>query len=140
MIKERLPNYTQVCVIPDFIVDEDKIQEFTDQFEEIFDTRVQYLETITTKPDLVDPENTGGRLDVFFAVHQDDIAKFAVRRLQFGIRWIEDVLSKANGYHLNPIYPEYVEGYKSWNADSNEDEDDDDKWWDHNDEENADNE
>ena len=125
MIKERLPNYTQVCVFPGLLVDEDKIQEFTDQIKEVFDTRVQYLETILTKPDLDDPENTGGRSDVFFAVHQDDIGKFAVKRLQYGIRWIEDVLSNVNGYHLNPIYPEYVEGYKSWNADGNDDENED---------------
>ena len=133
MIKERLPNYTQVCVFPGLLVDENKIQEFTDQIKEVFDTRVQYLETILTKPDVDDPENTGGRSDVFLAVHQDDIEKFAVRRLQYGIRWIEDALSNVNGYHLNPIYPEYVEGYKSWNADNNDnDEGEDDKWWDHN--------
>ena len=125
MIKERLPNYTQVCVFPGLLVDQDKIQEFTDQIKEVFDTRVQYLETILTKPDVDDPENTGGRSDVFFAVHQDDIEKFAVRRLQYGIRWIEDILSNVNGYHLNPLYPEYVEGYKSWNADPNSAEDED---------------
>lgn len=123
MIKERLPNYTQVCVFPGLLVDQDKIQEFTDQIKEVFDTRVQYLETILTKPDLDDPENTGGRSDVFFAVHQDDIGKFAVKRLQYGIRWIEDAMSNVNGYHLNPLYPEYVEGYKSWNADSNNEAD-----------------
>ena len=127
MIKERLPNYTQVCVFPGLLVDEDKIQEFIDQIKEVFDTRVQYLETILTKPDVDDPENTGGRSDVFFAVHQDDIGKFAVKRLQYGIRWIEDAMSNINGYHLNPLYPEYVEGYKSWNADGNDDENEDDK-------------
>lgn len=126
MIKERLPNYTQVCVFPGLLVDQDKIQEFTDQIKEVFDTRVQYLETILTKPDVDNPENTGGRSDVFLAVHQDDIEKFAVRRLQYGIRWIEDAMSNANGYHLNPIYPEYVEGYKSWNADSNSAESEED--------------
>ena len=137
MIKERLPNYAQVCVFPGLLVDEDKIQEFTDQIKEVFDTRVQYLETILTKPDVGDQSGeTGGRSDVFIAVHQDDIEKFAVRRLQYGIRWIEDVLSNANEYHLNPIYPEYVEGYKSWNADGNRDDDsddDDNKWWNHDD-------
>ena len=126
MIKERLPNYTQVCVFPALLVDENKIQEeFIDQFKEVFDTRVQYLETILTKPDSDDQSGTtGGRSDVFFAVHKDDIEKFAVKRLQYGIRWIEDVLSNVNGYHLNPLYPEYVKGYKSWNADSNSVEDD----------------
>ena len=126
MIKERLPNYTQVCVFPGLLVDENKIQEFTDQMKEEFDTRVQYLETILTKQDVDDPENTGGRSDVFLAVHQEDIAKFAVKRLYYGIRWIEDVMSNANGYHLNPIYPEYVEGYKTWNADSNSAESEED--------------
>ena len=38
MIKERLPNYTQVCVFPALLVDENKIQEeFIDQFKEVFD-------------------------------------------------------------------------------------------------------
>ena len=127
MIKERLPNYTQVCIFPGLLVDQDKIQEFTDQIKEVFDTRVQYLETILTKPDVDNPENTGGRSDVFFAVHQDDIEKFAVKRLQYGIRWIEDAMSNINGYHLNPLYPEYVEGYKSWNADGNDAENEDDE-------------
>ena len=63
---------------------------------------------------------------MFFAVHQDDIGKFAVKRLQYGIRWIEDAMSNVNGYYLNPIYPEYIEGYKSWNADGNRDDDSDD--------------
>ena len=126
MIKERLPNYTQVCVFPGLLVDENKIQEeFIDQFKEVFDTRVQYLETILTKPDVGDQSGeTGGRSDVFFAVHQDDIGKFAVKRLQYGIRWIEDAMSNINGYHLNPLYPEYVEGYKSWNADGNDENED----------------
>ena len=124
MIKERLPNYTQVCVFPGLLVDENKIQEFTEQIKEEFDTRIQYLETILTKPDSDDQSgNTGGRSDVFFAVHQDDISKFAVKRLHYGIRWIEDVLSNTNGYHLNPLYPEYVEGYKTWNAEPNSAED-----------------
>jgi hypothetical protein len=36
MIKERLPNYTQVCVFPGLLVDENKIQEeFIDQFKEV---------------------------------------------------------------------------------------------------------
>ena len=50
-------------------------------------------------------------------------SKFVVKRLDYGIRWIEDVLSNLNGYHLNPLYPEYVEGYKTWNADPNSAED-----------------
>ena len=36
-------------------------------------------------------------------------------------------MSNINGYHLNPLYPEYVEGYKSWNADGNDNENEDDE-------------
>ena len=80
-----------------------------------FNCRFQYLETIETKPDAGDNINeTGGRADVFMAVHKDDIAKFSISRLQYGIRWIEDVLSSVNEYHNNPIYPERVFKYKTW--------------------------
>jgi hypothetical protein len=72
--------------------------------------RVQLLETILTKPDVGVPD-TGGRCDIFLAIHEDDVAKFAVPRLGMGIRWLEDVVSKVNGYPSNPIYPDYVLEY-----------------------------
>ena len=83
-----------------------------------YNVRVQYLETILTKPDIGrdgEPiENTGGRSDILFAVHLNDIAKFAVPRLQAGIRWIEDVLAPDN--YRSPIYPKRVFQYRTWEA------------------------
>lgn len=108
---KRLEQFSQVCIWPATIVGEDKIEEFEKFMLDNFGTRVQYLEEIETFPDKGVKES-GGRNDVFFAVHNDDIGKFAVPRLSAGIRWIEDVLDKGN--YRNRIYPERVFKYKTW--------------------------
>jgi hypothetical protein len=54
---------------------------------------VEEVETLPT-PNV---EGTGGRNDVFFYVHDNDIDKFSVPRLSMGIRWWEDVLGNGNG-------------------------------------------
>jgi hypothetical protein len=84
-----------------------------------FSARTVYLEEIETFPDRDSGgrcvEGTGGRTDLFFAVHREDIGKFAVPRLAYGIRWIEDVLSEVNGGAV--LYPDRVDEYRGWNAD-----------------------
>jgi hypothetical protein len=65
---------------------------------------------------------TGGRNDVVFAVHQDDIKTFAVPRLSIGVRWVEDVLDNETRHNLeaNParpfhsIYPAHIKEYRTW--------------------------
>ncbi len=114
---ERKKQYSQVCVWPGTLIESDKIQEFEEFMLKEFNTRIQYLETIVTYPDKKGGEvieGTGGRHDVFFAVHDEDIANFSVPRLIAGIRWIEDVLSKHN--YKCKIYPERVRQYKTWEA------------------------
>ena len=80
--------------------------------------RVQYLETILTKPDLDEEGNpvpeTGGRSDIFFALHDDDVTGFTITRLSIGARWIEDVLSEMNGNRH--LYPSRVQNYCLWDA------------------------
>lgn len=98
-------NYTQLCVWPGVIVGQDKVDEFESFFKNEFNARVKYLTEIKTNPDRDKRGNsipdTGGRNDIFFYVHNDDIGHFAVPRLAIGIRWWEDVLG--NG-HEN-LYP-----------------------------------
>ena len=110
-------NHTQVCIWPGTVLGKEPVKDFEKYFLEEFKVRAQYLEEIKTKPDLEDGElviDTGGRNDIFFAVHPDDITnEFAGKRLYMGIRWIEDVLAEVN-YH-SPIYPERVFDYCSWN-------------------------
>lgn len=101
--------FTVVCVWPGTIITEEEIPEMEQFFLDELGTRVQYLETIETNQDLDNPINawTGGRSDVFLAIHNDDVAKFAIPRLQFGIRWVEDVYFNLQGH----LYPERVKQY-----------------------------
>ena len=107
--------FTQVCVWQGTTVVENKllaaeqIKEFEDLGRWFFGSRFQYLEEIKTNPTPDEP-GTGGRTDLFFAVHSEDVGKFAIPRLAYGIRWIEDVYGNESGY----LYPERVEQYKSW--------------------------
>jgi len=61
-----------------------------------FDIRVKFKCEVKTNPDLDDDgnpvEDTGGRNDLFFYIHDDDISKFAIPRIHAGIRWWEDVI------------------------------------------------
>jgi hypothetical protein len=111
--------FKQVCVWPACVVGKGKEDEFIKFMLEEFKARVQYLEEIKTTPDtnrgrLV--EGTGGRNDLFFAVHNEDLGKFTIPRLSVGIRWIDDVLAKCN--YNSRIYPERVFDYCSWNKES----------------------
>lgn len=123
----RKEHYDQVCVWPGTLVtDPSSDVPLTEQikvFEECMakdGMRVQYLEEIKTRPDQYPDKNevpgTGGRNDLFFAMHKDDVGPNAVKRLAMGIRWIEDVLAPIN-YH-SPIYPQRVFDYRSWPTDS----------------------
>lgn len=110
--------YTQVCVWPGInLGDVEDPEIFEDEVGAILGARIQYLETIITKPDMASGkpvEGTGGRTDLFFAVHEADIKRFSLARLPYGIHWIEDMISEANGG--NTMYPDYVEHYISWDA------------------------
>lgn len=102
-------NYTQLCVWQGVELNNLNTQEFENWMLENFDTRIKYETQIKTLPDLdkngCSIPYTGGRNDVFFYAHTEDIGKFAVPRLQAGIRWWEDVV----GYNDNSyLYPKEV--------------------------------
>ena len=67
---------------------------------------VQFLEAIETNPTPGEP-GTGGRSDLFFALDAKDIPKFAPWRLQFRLRWLEDIYFNGEGW----LYPERVRDY-----------------------------
>ena len=74
------------------------IEKFENWAAETFQgTRVKYLEEVKTLPD---ETGSGGRNDLFFLVHEEDVPKFAIPRLQYGIRWYEDVVSYNDHAHL----------------------------------------
>ena len=114
---QKKEHFNQVCIWPGTIVGNDKIEDFEQFMKNEHNVRIQYLEEIKTYPDKNNGqivENTGDRNDVFFAIHDEDVGKFAVPRLSFGIRWIEDVLSKNN--YKSEIYPKRVYEYKTWDC------------------------
>ena len=96
-------NYQQLCVWQGVEVGDEK-HELESWIKDKFDSRVKYLTEVKTNPDVDgdgnDVPDTGGRNDVFFYVHDNDINKFAVPRLQYGIRWWEDVVKYNDNSHL----------------------------------------
>ena len=97
-------HFTQLCVWPGTSLADSTHADFESFFLDEMNTRVKYHTEVKTLPDLDEsgkaiPE-TGGRTDLFFYVHEDDIAQFAVPRLKMGIRWWEDVVGYNDNSHL----------------------------------------
>lgn len=117
----RKEDFTQVCIWPATIVGAERVAEFEAWMLDEFHIRVQYLEEVTTLPNYGDP-TTGGSNDVIFAVHKDDVAKFAVPRFAIGVRWVEDVLDNEQRHNMErtpaipfySIYPAHVKEYRTW--------------------------
>lgn len=106
-------NYSQLCVWPGTRINESEdtaiTQEDIDFFEKFMlnelNARVKYHTTVSTLPDLDEVTgnpvpDTGGRSDLFFYVHTEDVERFALPRLKMGIRWWEDVIVYNNNSHL----------------------------------------
>lgn len=106
-------DYSQVCVWQGTLLKEEQHEEFKQFMKDELGVRVQILEVIFTFP--TGGTDTGGRSDIFFAVHKEDMGgSFAIKRLSMGIRWIEDVLSPTN--YSEKLYPSRVYDYKTWEA------------------------
>ena len=85
---------SQLCIWPGTVVGEDEVTNFEKWFKEDFDVEVAYLTEFETLPGQGGP---GGRNDVLFElIFPEDVQKFAVKRLSFGIRWWEDYLDNGN--------------------------------------------
>lgn len=96
--------FRQLCVLQGVQVGADHIDEFVEIMKDKFGVRVKYEAEVLTNPDLDGNGNpvpdTGGRTDLMFYVHAEDTMKFAVPRLQAGIRWWEDVVKYNNNSYL----------------------------------------
>ena len=114
MTTEEKTVFNQVCVWRGCIVGKDHSQEFEEWMANEMGSRVKYIEEIETLPDMVNGEpvpETGGRNDLFFYVHTNDIPNFSIKRLQFGVSWIEDAISNMGS---SIIYPEHVKDHCKW--------------------------
>ncbi len=96
-----MSNFNQLCVWPGTVVGQENIEDFESFFLKEMEVRVKYSEEVKTNPEPGETlEQSGGRNDLFFFVHDEDVAKFAIPRLQMGIRWWEDVVSYNRGSYL----------------------------------------
>jgi hypothetical protein len=110
---QRKDGFTQVCVWEGTTLGENTPEDFEEFIaKEFAGVRAQFLEVIETNSDVGDNgkpvKGTGGRSDLFFAIHDGDVGKFAVPRLAYGIRWVEDVYGNRQAY----LYPERVKDYQ----------------------------
>lgn len=80
-------------------------------------TRAKYIGDFTTLPD--EEPGSGGRIDLCFAVHEEDVGKFAVARFAYGMRWVDDVIGNENerirdGQQASSIYVPEFHDLCSW--------------------------
>lgn len=120
-----MTKFNQVCVWGSTIVGKKNVKAFEDFMKSEYGARVKYLEEIKTLPDMkagIPQKGTGGRNDVFFVIHDEDIMKFAVKRFSMDppVRWIEDVLGNEVSKQKQSIYPESVKKYRKWSYDDAE--------------------
>ena len=102
-----MENFKQVCVWEATILGPERIDEFVRWGMDTFGVRFHFLEEVKTLPDENGP---GGRNDLIFAIHNEDVGKFAIPRLSYGIRWIDDVFLNGHGR----LYPSHFKNYLSW--------------------------
>ena len=108
--------FKQLCVWPGTTLGGKSPKDFEKWASNEFDgVRTKFVEVVETLPDVEDGQvvpGTGGRSDLLFYVHTDDIGKFAIRRLAYGIRWWEDVLgSDQERLYSSEVLEEYP---KTW--------------------------
>ena len=104
--------FNQLCVMEGTLIPEGGAKELETFFKNKMGVTVHFETEVKTLPDEPGCTLTGGRNDLFFYIADDDIGKFAVPRLQMGIRWWEDVLGNGGG---NLYTEEFLEKYpKTW--------------------------
>ena len=104
--------FNQLCVLQGCLMPKGGAKELESFFKDEMGVTVKFETEVKTLPDKPGCTETGGRNDIFFYIEDSDISKFAIPRLQMGIRWWEDVLGNGNG----KLYPtEILDKYeKTW--------------------------
>lgn len=112
--KKHKKNYPQVCIWEGINPENFSFKWFTDKMKKDFDVRIICLEVIETRPEIRSArvvEGTGGRFDLFFSVHKQDVDSFNEPKTQYTMKWVDDEISPAENYKYQP-YPERVKRYR----------------------------
>lgn len=94
--------YQQLCVWEGTVLEDDEIPDFEKFLLDELHARVKLVGSVETGPG---DGGEGGRTDLFFLVHDEDIPKFSVRRLRCGMRWWEDVTKSIYPEEFKKAYP-----------------------------------
>lgn len=89
--------FTQLCVWEGTTLGKGTHHDLARFILEELGAQIKFDSVQLTLPTPGDPES-GGRSDIFFYMHSEDVGKCAMLRLQYGIRWWEDVISNGGGY------------------------------------------
>lgn len=96
--------FNQLCVWEGTMLGDSSVEDFEKFFKDSMDVTVKFAEEVITNPDRDEYGNpvkdTGGRHDLLFYIADKDVTKFAIARLQMGIKWWEDVVSYNNRAYL----------------------------------------
>lgn len=79
----------QTVIWPGTLVGADKTKEFIEWMSENTNTKVNYLFEFTTLPG---NGGDGGRNDLVFRIPNEDVPKFVLTKLAYGMRWLGDYL------------------------------------------------
>ena len=112
---EHEEGYGVLAIWPQVLMqkdDHDSVQDFMSNMG--CKDPVRIIGCVQTLPNYEHREDeypeTGGRIDLAFYFHNEDIYKIAVRRLTHGIRWWEDVVANEieHGLSQGIIYEDYT--------------------------------
>jgi hypothetical protein len=112
----------QLCVWTGTIIGPENIAEFENWLTEEFGVTGEYAGEFETLPDLKSGEpvpGTGGRNDALFWIAAEDVPKFAVPRLSFGIRWWDDYLDNSRDIVPDRTFVEFSQSVFTREIDSN---------------------
>lgn len=103
-------DFNQVLIWPGTHL-EGRIESFVQFVKEEFDARIQYLETYETSPvrsfNGSPIEWTGGRQDIVFALHKEDLGKFTLKWRSHGVQEIEFIMND----DVDEVYPDRFRKY-----------------------------
>lgn len=104
--------FTQAVLWPGCILPAAQVPEFEEFILKELGARAKFIGSYKTLPD-AEPDS-GGREDVLFYVHEEDISGFSVKRLALGMRWVEDVLDNEKRRNEGTIYVQEIHDLYSW--------------------------
>lgn len=96
---QNIHKYNTVCIWEGTGLGETTVEEFERWFLDN-GFRIRFIEEVITKGSKIKNED-GGRHDILFYIHDDDIPRLCTWRFLYGIKWFDDVINNGNSYRYD---------------------------------------